>query len=361
MKRLSYFLIVSVLCVSVTASGIKPTLTPYANGTVFVTERQLGSVTAFDAATRAVHWTTMVGASPIGVTQPRGTKKVYSSDEGSNRMSVVDRGTGALLGTIAMGPLPHHLMASRDGKFIYVGEFGHNQIGVVDTSADHRVAGFVASPLANARTHAVWITRNGKDLYATNSRADRAQPGDVAHLDARTGELLCNTIVGADPSEILVTPNGKVGYVSVRRENKVKELDLRGACPVLTGREAVVGTMPDTLQLTNDGRMLVVTLRGTPAQISLLDTATFAVQIVNIPDHTTTGHHWLSANSKFTFVAVENPAGLVIVDNEIGVVVADYPYPTPPGGTRAHGVFYQPRVLSDEDEEAEENSNGDHD
>jgi hypothetical protein len=41
--------------------------------------------------------------------------------------------------------------------------------------------------------------------------------------------------------------------VSVRRENKVKELDLRGACPALTGREALVGTQPDTLQLARDG------------------------------------------------------------------------------------------------------------
>jgi DNA-binding beta-propeller fold protein YncE len=315
-----------------------------ASGTVFVTERQFGSVTAFDAATGAVHWTTMVGASPIGVTQPHGTKKVYSSDEGSNQMSVLERDTGILLGAIPMGPLPHHLMASRNGNFVYVAEFGHNQIGVVDTSLDQRVAGYIASPLADARTHAVWITRNGKDLYATNSRVVRTQPGDVAHLDARTGELLCNTVVGADPSEILVTPNGKLGYVSVRRENKVKELDLSGRCPVLTGREAVVGTMPDTLQLTNDGQTLVVALRGTPAQISLLDTESFTVQIVNIPGHTTTGHHWLSANGKFTFVAVESPGGLAVVDNESGAVVADYPYPNPPGGSRPHGVFYEPSV-----------------
>ncbi|HET6891901.1 MAG TPA: beta-propeller fold lactonase family protein [Pyrinomonadaceae bacterium] len=318
---------------------------PSSGGIVFVTERQLGSVTAFDAATGVAHWTATVGVAPIGVTQPRGTKKVYTSDEGSNQMSVVDRETGVMLGTIAMGPLPHHLMASSDGQFIYVGEFGHNQIGVVDTATDNRVAGFVASPLSNARTHAVWITRNGNDLYATNSRVDRSQPGDVAHLNANTGELLCNTIVGADPSEILVTPDGRFGYVSVRRENKVKELDLRDTCPVLTGREAVVGTMPDTLQLTNDGQTLIITLRGSPAQISLLDTQTFAVQILNIPGHTTTGHHWLSQNSRFSFVAVESPAGLAVIDNETRTVVADYLYPNPPGGTRAHGVFYIPSVL----------------
>jgi DNA-binding beta-propeller fold protein YncE len=330
----------ALLAVGAGAAGL-----PGGNGTVFVTERQLGSVAAFDADTGEVLWVSKVGAGPIGVTQPHGTGKVYSSDEGSNQMSVLDRATGELLGTIPMGPLPHHLLASSNGNFIYVGEFGHNEIGVVDTSVDERVAGYVASRLPTARTHAVWITRNGQDLYATNSRADRSQPGDVAHLVARTGELLCNTVVGADPSEVLATPDGMIGYVSVRRENKVKELDLIGDCPVLTGREAVVGTMPDTLRLTNEGGTLVVTLRGTPAQISLMDTHSFAVQLVDIPGHATTGHHWLSADGKYTFVAVESPGGLVVVDNETAAVLADYPYPVPPGGNRPHGVFYVPAAL----------------
>jgi hypothetical protein len=67
------------------------------------------------------------------------------------------------------------------------------------------------SPLADARTHVLRMTRHGKDLCATNSRADRSQPGDVAKLDAHTGNLLCNTMVGADPSEVLATPNGRAG------------------------------------------------------------------------------------------------------------------------------------------------------
>ncbi len=314
-------------------------------GTVYVTERQLGTVTAFDAGTGAVVWTAKTGSTPIGVTRPRGTDRIYTTDEGSNRMSVFDRGTGQLLHTIAMGPLPHHMMASRWGDRIFVGEFGKNEVGVVDTSTDTRLAGWAASPLPEARTHAVWITRDGDDLYAANTRADRTKPGDVAHLDAHTGRLICNTPVGVDPSEILATPNGKLGFVSVRGENKIKELDLRGDCPQLTGREAIIGVQPDTLRLAKGEHTLVVTLRGTPAQISLLDTRTFAVTTVDIPGHATTGHHWLSANGKLTFVAVESPAGLVVVDNDAAKVVADYAYPSPPGGTRAHGVFYEPDVL----------------
>jgi DNA-binding beta-propeller fold protein YncE len=325
-------------------------------GTVFVTERGLvpGSVTAFDAKTGRPIWTRSTGILPIGVTKPHGTHKVYTSDEGSNQMSVFDERTGALLKTIPMGRGPHHLMASDDGRLIYVGEFLQNTVGVVDTATDTAIAHYDANKLPNARTHSVFITRNGNDLYAANTRADRSQRGDVAHLDARTGELLCNTDVGIDPSEILVTPSGIRGYVSVRGENKIKELDLRHDCPVLTGREAVIGTMPDTLQLTPDKKLLVVTLRGTPAQISLLDTQTFAVQIVNIPGHSLTGHHWLSTKGRLSFVAVENPGGLVIVDNETGAVIADYPYPNPPGGSRPHGVYFEPQQLDESEDDKDD-------
>lgn len=339
LAHLRYALAAALLAAAAVAAAGQETV-PGTQGTLFVTERQNGSVSALDAATGLPLWTGMTGASPIGVTRPDGTHKVYTSDEGSNWMSVFDADTGAPLRSIAMGPLPHHLMAHQ--QLIYVGEFGHNQIGVIDTRTDVRIAGFVASPSPEARTHAVWIARNGIDLYATNSRANRAETGDVAKLNAITGALLCNTSVGADPSEVLVTPDGRMAYVSVRRENLVKELDLTGACPVLTGRQAAVGTQPDTLQLTVDGKTLVVTLRGTPAQISFVDTGSFAVRIITIPGHTTTGHHWLSANGKFSFVAVENPAGVAVVDNESGATLRVYPYPTPPGGTRAHGVFYVP-------------------
>ncbi|MET0771024.1 MAG: YncE family protein [Solirubrobacteraceae bacterium] len=313
-----------------------------ARGTVFVTERQLGSVTAFDGETGAVLWTARTGAAPIGVTAPRGTGKLYTSDEGSNQMSVFDARSGAARGTITMGPAPHHLMASRDGRRVYVGEFGGPTIGVVDTRADTAVAHFTASRLPDARTHAVYVS--GRDLYATNTRSLRTQAGDVAHLDVRTGALLCNTAVGVDPSEILVAPGGRRGYVSVRGENMVKELDLRRPCPRVTGRQAVVGTQPDTLQLTPDRHTLVVTLRGIPAQISLLDTRSFTVVPVSIPGHTTTGHHWLSRDGRLSFVAVENPAGVAVVDNRSASIVADYAYPNPPGGSRAHGVFFSPRA-----------------
>ena len=236
-------------------------------------------------------------------------------------------------------------MASPNGGRIYVAEFGQNTVGVVDTSSDLEIAHFESSPLANARTHAVFVTDDGRDLYTTNTRAMRTEIGDVGHIDARTGVRLCNTIVGIDPSEILVTPNGKRGYVSVRGENKVKELDLREDCPVLTGREAVVGTQPDTLQLTrrpaNPGRH--------PARHASADLLARYADV-----RCAAGQHPQPHDDRPSLALPERqvlvrsrrgPAGLVVVNNDTGAVVADYAYPNPPGGTRAHGVFYIERVL----------------
>jgi DNA-binding beta-propeller fold protein YncE len=348
MRRLALAVaLLALTAATVSAAGLTRPSSPRhrgPSGIVLLTERQLGSVTALDAASGRALWTARTGTTPIGVTRPNGTAKVYTSDEGSNQLSVFDLRTGRPLKVIPMGAGPHHLMASRGGRHIYVGEFLQNTVGVVDTASDTAIAHHVASPLKDARTHAVFVTRDGRNLYATNTRADRTQGGDVAHLDARNGRLLCNTPVGVDPSEILVTPSGRRGYVSVRGENKVKELDLRGRCPVLTGRGAVVGAQPDTLQLTPGRGILVVTLRGTPAQVSLMDTGTLAVRIVTIPGHTTTGHHWLSQDGRFSFVAVEGPGGLAVVDNRTGAVLADHPYPDPPGGPRPHGVFFIPKT-----------------
>ena len=53
-------------------------------GTVWITNRTLNSVTAFDAGTGAVVGTVAVGNSPIGVVAPLFRGKVYTSDEGSN-------------------------------------------------------------------------------------------------------------------------------------------------------------------------------------------------------------------------------------------------------------------------------------
>lgn len=336
------FVPVAIATAAVTAQG---DAIPGASGTVWVTERTPGSssVAAFDAATGDLLGWTPVGSAPIGIVVPQGSDYAYTSDEAADQMSVISRDAIEVVAQIPMGPAskPHHLMASPNGKWIYVGEYGHNVVGIVDTSRNENVADYVASGNPLAKTHAVWISRNGKDLYATNEGTTQSSPGTLSKLDAQTGELLWEVPIGIRPSEVLVTNNGKTAYVSVRNEGVVRLVDVSGNQPVV-GTSVPIGTQPDTLRLSNDGRTLVVGLRGTP-QLAFMDTETLAVRKLTVAGHGISGHEWLSANGKYTFVAMESPGSLVTVDTETGEVLRDTPYPT--GLLRPHGVFYEPRVL----------------
>jgi DNA-binding beta-propeller fold protein YncE len=318
------------------------------SGTVWAVERFDGgpnTLAAFDAATGDVLGVVPLGRRPIGVTAPHGTGKVYTADERSNQMTVVSKDDLAIVKRIAIGPLPHHVMAAPNGEFIYVGEYGTNKVGVVDTSTDERVAEYTASSNPGAKTHAVWITNDGKELYATNEGSVQSDTGTLSKLDPASGERLWEIPTGRRPSEVLVTPNRKTAYVTIRNDNQVKVYDVSGAEPVPLG-ETFIGVQPDTMRMTNDGKTLVVGLRSIP-QLALMDTRTLAVRFVTFPGYGISGHQWLSANGKYTFVALESlvldrPGAIAVVDNDSAQTLDLWTYP---GGPWPHGVFYEPQVL----------------
>lgn len=324
-------------------------------GTIWVTERTLAgqsTVAAIDSRTGESRGIVSVGDNPIGITVPRGTGKVYSSDEDAHQMTVIDEDTVKVIKTIPMGAGsgPHHLMASRNGRRIYVGEFDSNKVGVIDTRLDENVDNFPASLNTNAKTHAVWITPNERWLYATNEGSPQAGPGTFSKLNARTGQLIWEHVVGNRPSEVLV--NGRKAFVSVRNDHVIRVYDVRPNPPVFLG-EAEAKFMPDTLSLTNDRRTLIVGLRGTPARMAFIDTRTLATHYLELPG-LTTGHQWLSRDSRFTFIALEGfgaPAPtsgqIAVVDNRSRTLVTTYAYPN--GKPRPHGVFYTPGAEDEDD------------
>jgi DNA-binding beta-propeller fold protein YncE len=352
MRKLALLALLTLAALAAAAAALsaQPGALPGASGTVWAVERfDLGQNTlaAFDAGTGDVLGVVPIGKRPIGVTAPQGTGKVYTADERSNQLTVVSKDSFSVVKVIptndpgsATPSFPHHVMASPNGRYVYFGRYNTNTVGVVDTSVDELVAAWQASRNPLAKTHAVWISNDGKDLYATNEVEN-----SVSKLDAQTGERRWEFTIGARPSEVLVTANHKTAYVTVRNENKVKLLDLSGEVPELTAT-VEIGTQPDTMQLTNDGKTLVVGLRSTP-QMALMDTDTLEVRHVAFAGYGISGHQWLSADGKYTFIALESlvttqPGAIGVVDNRSGDVVDTWTYP---GGPWPHGVFYESEVL----------------
>ena len=306
------------------------------HGTIWAVERfdtGPNTLAALDAATGEVLGVVQIGRRPIGVTSPHGTNKVYTADERSNQLTVVSKDDFSIVTRIATGAFPHHIMASRNGKRIYVGEYGTNKVGVVDTDSDTLAAEWEASANPTAKTHAVWITNNGRELYATNEGTAQADVGTLSKLDARTGERLWEVPIGRRPSEVLVTRDGDTAYVTVRNENVLRALDVSGDAPAQLA-ETVVGGQPDTMQLTDDGDTLVVGLRSVP-QMALVDTKTLEVRHVTFMGYGISGHQWLSANDRYTFIALEStdttlPGAIGVVDNRTAEVVTTFEYPGGP-------------------------------
>ena len=335
---------IGVLAVDVAASD--PAHLPGANGTLWVTDRTgaLGRVKVFDAGTGTVVGTVTVGARPTGVLAPNGTDRVYvSNGSPGNTVSVISKDSLAVVATIGTGAGsdPHHMAQPADGRFVFVALFGTRTVAVIDTSTDTLARTLVASSNPSARTHAVWVSNDGRTLYAANSlgSSPTSPPGTVSAIDVATGTLLWEVVVGRNPSEVLVTNNEKTAYVTVRTENVVKVLDLTTVPPVVSATMPI-GSQPDTLQLTNDNKTLVVALRGSPAA-TLMDTRTFGTRTVSVAA-TTTGHHWLSANGRYTFLAVvgaSGQSGVAVIDNRTAELLRTYLLP---GVADPHGVFFEP-------------------
>jgi DNA-binding beta-propeller fold protein YncE len=314
-------------------------------GTVWAVERFDGgvnTVTAFDAGTGRVRCSAAIGKRPIGVAAPPHTGKVYTADERSNQLTVLSKRDCTVLGQIPTGAFPHHAMPSRDGRRLYFGEYGTNKVGVVDTRTDTLVAEWTASRDPLAKTHAVWI--EGDDLYATNEGSTQAAIGTLSKLDVETGKLVWEVAVGARPSEVLVSR--RTAYVTVRNENKLKVLDLRGDAPPVLRDEVEIGGMPDTMRLTRNRRTLVVGLRAIP-QLALLDTRSLDVRPVTFQGYGISGHQWLTPDGRFTFIALEStatirPGSIAMVDNRSAEVVRTWDYPS---GPWPHGLVFDRNVL----------------
>jgi YVTN family beta-propeller protein len=352
MRRLAFISIVlaaAVAAVAASSSGSRPGV-PGTSGTVWAVERFDGGVNTlagFDAKTGDVLGVVPIGKRPIGVTAPHGTGKVYTADERSNQLSVLDKASFTIVKTIPTGAasFPHHMMASPNGNLVYFGRYNTNTVGVVDTSSDEMTHVWQASRHEGWKTHAVRITNDGKELYATNENATQAAVGSVSKLDAETGEIVWEFDIGRRPSEVLVTPDKKTAYVTVRNDKAVRILDLSGDEPRLVG-EQTIGVQPDTMQITNDGKTLVVGLRSIP-QMALMDTESLDVRWVIFEGYGISGHQWLSANGKYTFIALKStvtsqPGAIGVVDNESAEVLDTWPYLR---GPWPHGVFYEPEEL----------------
>ena len=301
------------------------------NGTIWVANRGANTIRGFDAATGDVVATIPMrpGSQPGDLAYAKGTLYVAEEFGSPPAIAIVDAATGEVLGRIFTGPRPHHVHASVGGNLIAFGVFGTNKVGIIDTHTDTLVGEWPASTNPAARSHAGVFSHDGRTVYVANDVVN-----ELSAVDPLTGELLW-TMTVPNAHELVVTHDGKTAYVSGRAGSTLHVVDL-GRHEIV--RTIALGPLPDTLQLSANEKLLTVGLRGTPAQVAIVDTDTLDYDVLTIGGAgTIAGHQWTSPNGHFTFAAFEGPgAGVAVIDHTEGnaiVQTLDYP-------GRPHGVDF---------------------
>jgi hypothetical protein len=303
------------------------------NGTIWAANRGTDTIRGFDASSGDVVATVSMasGSQPGDLAFAKGELYVAEEMGASPAIAIVDARTGDVLKRIAMpfGSRPHHVHASSGGNLVSVGLYGTDRVAVVDTATDELLGAWDTDPSSTAnRAHAGVFSTDGRRLYVASDSTSK-----LIALDPRTGEILWTATV-PNAHELAVTHDGKTAYVSGRTAGTLRIVDLE-THEVVGNIDIGTNTMPDTLQLSANEKLLTVGLRSTPAQIAMVDTATFDFTTVTIGGPgSVAGHQWTSSSGRFTYAAHEGTdAGIAVIDHDQGnAIVQQLSYPGRPHG-----------------------------
>jgi DNA-binding beta-propeller fold protein YncE len=310
------------------------------NDTIWVTNRDQGTFMVFNAATgrRVTREPIPVGTGAHDLVVSETAGKTFVMNELEDSVAVVSASTLERLDTIPLGPRPHHTKLSWNGRTIYVGLFGTNLIAAIDARTQ-TVRQYVSADATGVQAHAPRPSHNGRFVYVPHEIGNL-----VTELRARTGEILRSVAPGdtsgGQPSEVLPTRDGETLYVSMRNEGKIKKINLESF--TMTGEAVDVGTQPESLILTPDERTLIVTLRGTPAQVAFVNTKSFTLErTVAIGGAGTFGDLAVaSPDGRYVFATFDagqtGQGGVARIDLYRRTIVT-WPYP---GMGRPHGIAY---------------------
>ena len=208
--------------------------------------------------------------------------KVYVANEGTDTVSVLDAASFKTLASVRVGKMPHNVQVSPDGK-------------------------------------RVWVTNNGEPAQAAGAPAHEgmakgehdamAAPGAVWVIDAGTDAVVAKVAVGMHPAHVVVSPDGRLAYVTNGGDNSVSVIDTAAQRLVAT---IPVGQFPHGLRISPDGmQVYVANLKG--GTVSVIDTAS-QKEVTQVPAGKGPAQVGFTPDGRLAFVSLSEENAVAMID-----------------------------------------------
>jgi len=187
------------------------------DGLLYVTAELAKAVDVVEPATRKVIAEIPTGAieSHMIVISPDGTRG-YTANVAAGSVSVLDLKHRSLITVIPVAKTVQRISISSDGERVFTHDQDNPRIAVIDT-ATNKVASWIPIP---ATVYSSVATADGHKLLASSPS------GKLFVIDLTSAKLEESFDIPAALGELLLTPDGKVAFVSCPQAGTIEVLDV---------------------------------------------------------------------------------------------------------------------------------------
>lgn len=235
-----------------------PVITPDGNH-LYVPDRNSGTVTVIDTANNVVAGNPIrVGSScgALAIT-PDGTS-IYVADPLDTAVVRIDTATNTAAPPISLGlGNPSDLAITPDGRHVYVSAPtpGQSSVDVIDTSTN-TVTAQIPLPGSQELPFGLAITPDGSTVYVAEQVVFFAPTGEeptglsgLLVIDTATNTIISNIFFGFRPSDVAITPDGSLVYVTDMNTASVTVVSTATNTVVNSGIS--VGNSPQSIVIVN--------------------------------------------------------------------------------------------------------------
>lgn len=208
--------------------------------------------------------------------------KVYVANEGADTVSVLDAASFKALATVRVGKMPHNVQVSPDGKVAWVTNNGE------------------AGQAADASVH----QGMGKGEHNAVAKA-----GAVWAIDTSSDAVTAKVTVGTHPAHVVLSPDGRLAYVTNGGDNTVSVIDTSAQRVVET---IPVGKFPHGLRISPDGKQVyVANLKG--GTVSVIDTVS-QKEVAQVPAGKGPAQVGFTPDGQLAFVSLSEENAVAVID-----------------------------------------------